>query len=191
MSMLYSIKHLIALLVLVPLMQILGQDTIRYASLNGRADGTLINYTQSNTYSEFFIQQLFASKEAAMYQLYDTILVLDHKDTVHIPKVPLYQSTPYVSANICFHQRNYALAFTKLTLDSYSCTLDILTDHRIKSQMQFTIILQPSILIRNDNIVYKDRNSNLKIMVQSANTIVLENLFIENQPCPRTIMFVK
>lgn len=170
---------------------ILGQDTSKYTSPNGRYDCILVNHTLANTYSQFFLQQLSTSKEASAYDLYDSTIVLDHKDTIKLSPALITVNTPYVSANICFHQRNYALTFVKMALDSYSCTLDILTDHKIKSQMQFMVTLQPSILIRNGNTIYKDRSSNLKLTVQASNTLILENLFIENQPCPRTIMFIK
>lgn len=168
-----------------------GQDTLKYTSANGRYDCIIVNHASTKTYSKSFLQGLSVSKEATIYNLYDSTLVLDHTDTVKLPNTLIDVNAAYVSANICFHQRNYTLKFEKTSLDSYICTLDILTDYKAKSQQQFTATLQPSILIRNGTIIYKDRNSNLKIIVQANDTIVLENLFIDNQPCPRTIMFLK
>lgn len=169
----------------------LAGDTLFFKSPNGRYDSKLIRKSEEGVYSDYFIQMLFESKQGREYQLFDSILVVDNKDTLKIPQHPFKIGLKYVSANICFHQRNYSLQFVKINNDTFKCTLDILTDYKIKTQMQFSITLQPGILMSNGNLIYKDPKSNLKITANGEDTIILENLFLDNEPCPRTIMFIK
>lgn len=185
------LRVVLAVITLFLVNTVLASDTLFYKSPNGRYDSKLIRNCKKGAYSDYFIQMLFESKQGREYQLFDSILVVDNNDTLKIPSKPFQFGINYVSANICFHQRNYSLQVAKSNNDTFACTLDILTDHRIKTQMQFSITLLPAVLLSNGNIIYKDQNSNLKITIGGENTIVLENLFLDNEPCPRTIMFIK
>ncbi len=169
----------------------LASDTLFFKSPNGRYDSKLIRKCEKEAYSDYFIQMLFESKQGREYLLFDSILVIDNKDTLKIPQHTFKIGFKYVSANICFHQRNYILQFAKINNDTFTCTLDVLTDYKIKTQIQFNITLQPSILMSNGNLIYKDPKSNLKITASGEDTIILENLFLDNEPCPRTIMFIQ
>jgi len=172
-------------------LRVLGNDTLIFKTFGGRNDSVIINVSSKNSFSQVFIQGLVDSKQASKYVLYEEVILMDDRDTIRMPNPRIDSIGPYFSAHVCHHQRNYQLVFQKLNLDSYKCTLDILTDHRNKTQMTFVVTLFSQTLLNNGNIVYKDRNSNMRLLVNAAQSIVLENLFIDNHPCPRTVMFPK
>jgi hypothetical protein len=179
------------LLFAVSITQIYASDTLLFKSPNGRFDCTIICQSQKGTYSEAFLQQLSQTRQGSEYILNDSSIIVDKKDTLMLPSFNLQDFGNYVSAHTCFHQRNYSLSFKKVSIDSYKGTLNILTDWRQATIMEFIVILQPLLLISKNNIQYKDQNGNLKFTANVPSTIIMENLFIENQPCPRTIMFPK
>jgi hypothetical protein len=168
-----------------------ASDTLFFKSLNGRYDCKIICESQKGTYSEAFIKQLSQTKLGQTYTLNDSTLIVDNKDTIQLPKFNLEKQGNYVSAHKCFHQRNYSLAFKKSTIDSYTATLTILTDWRQTTTQQLVLILQPFQLISKGNFQYKELDGNLKFSANVPENIIMENLFIENEPCPRTIMFPK
>lgn len=167
-----------------------AQDTLFFMSENNRYNCNIIKASNTQIYSDTFIKLLSQSKLGSEYILMDTIIVIDKNDTLKVPDVQLNRNT-YVSAHICNHQRNYSMKFKKISIDSYIVYLEILTDHRLKSSMEFTMTLQPKILASNGNSIYIDRESNLKITANTSSNIIMENLFLDNSPCPRTILFSK
>ena len=166
-------------------------DTLKFISPNGRYDCIIIKKTLIDSFSTHFINQLAASKAASEYILEDHLIILDKRDSVAVPNLNLHLSNPFVSAHTCFHQRNYSLEFQRINIDSYLVTLTILTDYKLKTETAFTITLQATTLLSKGSTLYKDRASNFHIVAQTSSTLIMEHLFLDNHPCPRTLLFPK
>lgn len=183
-------KQLIALFFLTTSL-IVAQDSLIFKSPNGRYDCSIICNSTKDTYSETFLKLLAESKMASNYKLEDSTILLDNQQSKKLSSINFKPTDNYVSANTCFHQRNYSLTLSPINYDTYKIKLVILTDYRIKSEQNFQVTLLPIPFLSKGVNIYKDINSNFKLTVVSNNTIFMENLFIENTPCPKTILHKK
>lgn len=168
-----------------------ASDTLVFKSSNGRYDCIIICKSQKGTFSESFLQQLAQSKQGSLYILTDSSIIIDGNKPIIFPNFNLQDFGNYVSSQKCFQQRNYSLAFTKTNIDSYKAKLTILTNWRQTTVVEFNIILQPLLFLSNGTIQYKELNGNIKFTSNVPDSIIMENLFIENEPCPRAILFPK